>query len=159
MEAIINKSIGWLQDNKDVEPEIRDWIKHGDRINYHVITNTPVPKRSKGIHEGILAGMECILEESNIQTKEDLVLWRETSFPNQDVPVFTSVSSRSKEDFCGAFGDKVYPIQIPKGTRMLYISAFDRLQGRSDEESEQEFLLKRGITKLVGGVLIFTPLD
>ena len=85
---------------------------------------------------------------------EELIFFRETDYPDQNVPVFTSVSSMKRSDFCGVFGDKVYPIRVPKGTLLFYISAYDCIR---DEESEQEILLEKGSTKLINGELVFIP--
>ena len=101
--------------------------------------------------------IDFILNSANIKTEEELIIKRETSYPNQNIPIFTSTSSRPDNEFGGKYGAKVYPVVIPKGTKIFYISAYDKVIQRMARSSEEEFILEKGTTKLVGEKIIFTP--
>lgn len=158
MDAIIDKSIAWLRDNPSVIPNLKTWIAQGDEINYRLITQEDWGEDARKRHESILATLRGILSDALIETQEELVLLRETSYPNQDVPLFIPTSCGSEKLFNGSFGDRLYQIRIPKGTRLFYISAVDILHGMANEETEQEVLLEEGTTQLVGNELVFTSI-
>ena len=153
MDYIIKESVTWLKDNTDMSQVIKNWINSGDIINYRLVREMEL---TSNFNE-IICGLESILDNADIRLKEDLVFLRETTFPDRDISTLMSVSSRPIESFCGCFGDIIYPTLIPKGTKIFYISAWDCLEGRPANESEEEFLIEKGTTQLVDGKLIFKP--
>jgi len=153
MDYIIEKSINWLENNVNMSQIIKNWINFGDTINYRLVRgNELLPS-----HKETVCGLEFILGDADIQIEEDLIFLRETAFPNRIVPTLMSVSSRPTESFCGCFGTQVYLTVIPKGTKIFYISAWDCLEGRPANESEEEFLLEKGTTQLTDKKLVFKP--
>lgn len=155
MNDIVEKSKKFLLDNREYyNRNITNWISFGDAANYDVILNTGNKKWSSSALEALE-----LLEEANIETKDEIVLYRETNYPLNNIPVLTS-AAYSPDGFNGTFGEKIYKIFIPKGTRIFYISALDEIDGKKRSETEEEFLLSPGITTLdSNNNILYTPLQ
>lgn len=151
MESIIEKSKRFLIENPEYEQVVIDWIDFGDKANYHKITGTNMDRYPLSRYKIILASTEQLLVEANIKTPSEMILNRETSFPNSDIPLLTSTTSRT--DTSGTYGEKIFPVIIPKGTPIFFISAINLNEGRKLEETEEEFLIGPVKTKLINNVI------
>ncbi len=144
----IENSLKWLKEHPEAENFFGVWIGHGDSINY-AIHRGKIPH----CHSDAPNAIQKILEDADFRFKEDVLFYRETSFPNKITPTLTSVTS--KREASGEFGDNKYPILVPKGTKFFFISASDILAGVPLEETEEEFLLEHGSHILVDGRLVY----
>lgn len=148
MQNYIDKSVNFVDEDPCYKKIIQDWINFGDSINSSLFRGIKLSSK----YQELFNNTKLLMENSNIYTEEELVLLRETSYAERLCPSFTSVSHRERNLFCGTFGDNVYDIIIPKGTRIFYISALDYMNKR---ESEEEFLLDIGNTKLENSKLVY----
>lgn len=149
ISKLIQQSIAYLRNHPENIRLIEEWINKGDRANELVFlgdTGLPhVDRPYKLLRERICK----FIEQANIITSEEIVLYRETDFPNREISLCVPTTNRSEGP--GSFGSINYQIIIPKGTKLFYISAIDLVRGFSNDQTEEEFLIAPHKTKLVDG--------
>lgn len=149
-EGLIFQSECFLKTEPRWEGDIRKWINRGDEANVYVYEGR---QHKRTLEKSLEAAktMVDLLDKSNLVLQDDLILYRGTDYPCTTIPVLTSVTI--SKDEANNFGP-VYPIHVPSGTRLFYVSA---VEWTKREFTEQEFILSPGTTTLNGNELVYHP--
>jgi hypothetical protein len=154
----IARSLSWLQGQHQDAELLLEWITKGSNLNWSI--HTGASQTGPDSLGWLMEDISALLRRADIQLKTPTYFFRETSFPQPTRPTLTSVTLYPH--YTGTYGDKHYRIRVPAGTRVFFVSAVDLIPSEDAaplplEDTEQEFVLEPGVTRLEAEELIYYP--